>query len=105
MGLVLGLCTLYYVWRPVFSGTTYSKAMVKDSMFTAAILGTLYWVTGLSGVLYPQAAFLDPSLVGTKYDAKILGLPGQSVVFSLHAVLSWVAYSLEASRLSKVKGE
>ncbi|KAK5101119.1 hypothetical protein LTS08_004725 [Lithohypha guttulata] len=105
MGLLLGICTLYYVWRPVLAKSPYTKTMTRDSMFTAAILGTLYWITGLSGALYPGAAWLDDEFLNTKYDAKILGFPGQGPVFLAHACLSWIAYALEVRRLAKLKGE
>merc|ERR1711977_544507 len=41
MGLGLGLATLFYTWR---TGTLKSTEMVKDSLFTAAIFGSIYWV-------------------------------------------------------------
>ncbi len=55
MGLCLGLATLYYIYRPVSS-----KLLAADSLFTAAIVGSLYWVTGLSAILYPGSKGVDP---------------------------------------------
>ena len=103
MGFCLGLLTLYYVWRPVASSMPYTKAMTKDSMFSAALIGTLYWVTGISGGFYPGALFLDPEFIGTKYDQKVLGLPGQATVFMFHALGMWAAYGLETRRLGMLK--
>ncbi|KAK0100510.1 hypothetical protein ONS96_007784 [Cadophora gregata f. sp. sojae] len=57
MGLGLGLATLYYTWR---AGTLGSVAMARDSLFTAAIFGSIYWVTGLSAILYPGSLAVDP---------------------------------------------
>lgn len=74
-------------------------------MFSAALVGSLYWITGVSAALYPGSKFLDPEFIGTKYDAKILGFPGQGPVFVAHAVLCWVAYALEARRLGGLKAE
>ncbi|PVH82355.1 hypothetical protein DL98DRAFT_514092 [Cadophora sp. DSE1049] len=57
MGLGLGFATLFYTWR---TGSLNSVAMVKDSLFTAAIFGSIYWVTGLSAILYPGTLAVDP---------------------------------------------
>jgi len=57
MGLGLGLATLFYTWR---TGTLKSTEMVKDSLFTAAIFGSIYWITGLSAILYPGTLAVDP---------------------------------------------
>ena len=105
LGLVLGLTTLYFAWRPVLSSTSFTKAMSRDSMFSAALVGSLYWITGVSAGFYPGAKFLDPEFIGTKYDAKILGFPGQVPVFTAHFVLCWIAYALEAKRLGRLKVE
>ena len=51
-GLCLGFLTAYYTWR--------STPDLVDSLKTAAILGTIYWVTALSGTLYPDALAVDP---------------------------------------------
>lgn len=77
--------------------------MARDSAFFAALIGTVYWVTGLSAALYPGAKFLDPEFVGTKYEIVHFGIPGQVPVFALHALLAWVAYALEARRLGNLK--
>ena len=105
LGLVLGLTTLYFAWRPALSSITFTKVMVKDSMFSAAVVGSLYWITGISAALYPGAKFLDPEFIGSGYDKKILGLPGQAPVFIAHVVFCWVAYALEARRLGILKAE
>src|SRR5690348_17065230 len=52
LGLVLGMTTLYFAWRPFFSSVSFTKAMLKDSMFSAALIGSLYWITGISAALY-----------------------------------------------------
>lgn len=100
MGALLGLTTLYFTWRPVFSSIHYTPAAIRDSVFSAAWIGTLYWVTGLSGGFYPGAKFLDPEFEGSKYDVKRFGLPAQGIVFSVFSVLAWVGYALERRRLT-----
>lgn len=104
MGAVLGLTTLYYTWRPVLSSIHYTPTAIRDSMFSAAIIGSIYWITGLSGGLYPGAKFLDPEFLGTKYDMKFFGFPAQSVVFAIHLGLCWVGYVGEVWWLRGLKG-
>jgi len=105
LGLVLGFTTLYFAWRPAFSSISFTKTMIKDSMFSAALVGSLYWITGVTAGLYPGAKFLDPEFIGSKYDAKVLGLPGQAPVFVAHMVFCWIGYALEARRLGGMKVE
>ncbi|KAG4444310.1 hypothetical protein IFR05_000184 [Cadophora sp. M221] len=57
MGLGLGLATLFYTWRSMSSN---SVEMARDSLFTAAVFGSIYWVTGLSAILYPGTLAVDP---------------------------------------------
>lgn len=63
MGLCLGLATLYYTYRspptPLPNSST-SLIKKKEDFFTAAIFGSLYWITGLSAILYPGSAGVDP---------------------------------------------
>ena len=75
MGLCLGLLTLYYTWRPTRAP--------KDSLFTAALLGSLFWITGMSAILYPGTMWTDPEF---GEDAS------QRVPFAVLAVLPWVGY-------------
>ncbi|TVY56930.1 hypothetical protein LSUE1_G009703, partial [Lachnellula suecica] len=55
MGLCLGLITLFYTHR-----RTKSVNEEKESLRTAAVFGSLYWITGLSAILYPGSAGMDP---------------------------------------------
>ena len=55
LGLLLGLSAVYYAWRPLPS-----KRTAADSLFTAALLGSFYWVAGLSAILYPGSKGMDP---------------------------------------------
>lgn len=53
MGVCLALGTLYYTYRLV------GQEAAVDSLFTAAIFGSLYWITGLSAILYPGSKGMD----------------------------------------------
>jgi len=55
MGLSLGLLTLYYTHR-----RNVNVEAQRENLFTAMVLGSLYWVTGLSAVLYPGSLAVDP---------------------------------------------
>jgi hypothetical protein len=91
MGMGLGLLTLYITWR---AGTTKSTPEQSlDSAFLAALTGSMYWLTGMSAILYPGARWVDPEYDDGK-------LAPQIIVFSTMFVLSWVAYLLERQRLS-----
>lgn len=52
LGLTLGIATAYYTWR--------DTTKPKDSLRTAAIFGCLYYLAGLSAILYPGAMGTDP---------------------------------------------
>ncbi|PRP79946.1 hypothetical protein PROFUN_05922 [Planoprotostelium fungivorum] len=82
LGLLLGLLTLYYTWRLPSDGSVSSI----DSLFTAAITGSIYWLAGMSASFYPGSLAIDPEF-GT-------GFP-QLPLFAGAAVGSWVAYILE----------
>lgn len=85
MGLCLSLATLYYTHRPVLG-----KAAAVDSIFTAAVFGSLYWVTGLSAILYPGSKALDPEF-GDKW------FPQLPLFVSLLG-LTWIGGWLEMAR-------
>ena len=50
MTAVLGLSTLYYTWR-----SYPTVACGRQGVVTATLLGSLYWASGLSAILYPGA--------------------------------------------------
>ncbi|TEY40955.1 hypothetical protein BOTCAL_0411g00030 [Botryotinia calthae] len=78
LGALLGLVTLYYTWRfpsistpkskskvekkqtPESTESVWVRKMTRDSMITAAIAGSLYWIAGLSAILYPGSKAMDP---------------------------------------------
>lgn len=76
-GLLLGILTAYYTWR--------STTQPKDSMCTAAIFGSLYYVAGLSAILYPGTLAIDPEFGQ--------GFP-QFWLFVGLGVLPWLGYLL-----------
>ncbi|CAL3964497.1 hypothetical protein PZA11_002486 [Diplocarpon coronariae] len=82
LGLGLGLATLFYTYR-----RTTSVAMATDSLLTAAIFGSIYWITGLSAILYPGSLAVDPEFGE--------GFP-QFWLFVGLAVSSWLGWAVES---------
>ena len=83
-GLALGILTAYYTWR--------TTPQPKDSLRTAAIFGSLYYITALSGILYPGTRAVDPEFGE--------GFP-QAGLFVGFTGLPWLGYLLELRRLRR----
>ncbi|MCJ1391812.1 hypothetical protein MMC18_004679 [Xylographa bjoerkii] len=85
MNACLSLATLYYTFR-----RTPTAAAAKDSLFTAAIFGSLYWVTGMSAILYPGSLAMDPEFGE--------GFP-QAPIFVGLGLASWVGWWVETRQM------
>jgi len=83
MGVCLSLATLYYTFRPVPDDRA-----ANDSVFTAALFGSMYWLTGMSAILYPGSKGIDPEFGR--------GFP-QAPLFAGLFGLSWLGWWLEAA--------
>lgn len=83
-GLALGILTAYYTWR--------ATPQPKDSLMTAAIFGSLYYIAGLSAILYPGTLAVDPEFGE--------GFP-QFWLFAGMTGLPWLGYLLESRSLRK----
>ena len=90
MGVLLGLTSLYYAWR---RKSTLDGA--KEDLFIAAIAGSLYWISGLSAILYPGSLAVDPEF----------GRASQLFIFGPLLVASWVGWWIETSGKGKGKGK
>jgi hypothetical protein len=86
MGLVLGLTTLYYLYRGAST-----PELKSHFVHTAAWAGSIYWVTQLSAFLYPGSLAVDPEF-GTF--APQVYIAGSMLVFAFVGLL------LERSRLA-----
>lgn len=76
-GLTLGILTAYYTWR--------ATPQPKDSLRTAAILGSLYHVAAISAIFYPGTLAIDPEFgQGFPQLPLFLGMTG----------LPWLGYLL-----------
>ncbi len=89
--MLLGLVTLFYTWRPLLpGGAGLSADMVRDSLRTAAVTGSLYWIAGLAGALFPGSSGLDPEFGGP-------GFP-QAPAFTTFMALGITGWLLESWR-------
>ncbi|KAJ9604562.1 hypothetical protein H2200_010675 [Cladophialophora chaetospira] len=115
LGMCLGLLTVYFAWKPVLGTRSNATAKPiqgkgrkdeqaddsgsgmteKESITMSAVMGTLYWISGLSAILYPGTLWVDPEF-GT-------GAP-QAPIFVISIVLAWLGWAVEMRRLGKVKG-
>jgi hypothetical protein len=93
LGVLLALTSTYFAFRPAFSLLSPSEA--KHSILTAAVVGSLYCVAGISAIFYPGTHWFDP-----EYEMK--GMT-QREIFGAQVVVIWVAYYLEISRIGKAK--
>jgi hypothetical protein len=83
----LGVVGLYYIWRTPSLPTTAAKI---ESLFAAALFGSMFPVTGMSAILYPGSLAVDPEF-GT-------GFP-QKWIFGIPLVLNWIGYFMEKRRI------
>jgi len=90
MGVGLGLASLYYTFR-----STPNSAAAADSLFTAAIFGSLYWITGISAIFYPGSLAVDPEFGE--------GFP-QFPLFAGLLASTWTGWWLETRVLAAVGG-
>lgn len=87
MGLLLGSATLFYTFK-----TSSNRGVDKDRLFTAAMFGSVYWISGLSAILYPGAKGMDPEFGE--------GFPQFWLFLGLGAA-SWIGWWLESRNNSE----
>lgn len=87
MSVTLGAACLYYTWHTVSLPTAMAK---RESLFTAALIGSIYCFTGLTAILYPGTAGTDPEFGE--------GFP-QKWVFGIPLLINWVGYLVEKRRI------
>ncbi|KIW50355.1 hypothetical protein PV05_11951 [Exophiala xenobiotica] len=102
MGATLSLATLYYTWRGLGHGRSRDDRrdldagacleLEKESIKTATLFGSLYWVTAIAAWFFPGSLAVDPEF-GT-------GFP-QFPLFSGMLGLAWIGGWLEMRRLGR----
>ncbi|KAK0614412.1 hypothetical protein B0T14DRAFT_309009 [Immersiella caudata] len=90
LSVALGLATLFFTWRSSFLAPSTPAAVAarvaRDSLHTAVVVGTIYWLAGLIAVTYPGSAGSDPEF-GT-------GFP-QAPVFSAFTTVAVTGWAYE----------
>jgi hypothetical protein len=91
MSVALGAAALYYTWRSAALPTAIAK---KESLFAAALFGSIYCATALTAILYPGAAGMDPEF-GEGFPQKFFAVP---------LAINWIGYWLEKRRVDAEDG-
>ena len=88
MGVLLATLSSYFLIR----STSENKLEAKDNLFLAATVGSLYCIAGLSAILYPGTAWIDPEFIrkdGGTQKPVFFGIVG----------LMWIGYGIDAWRM------
>ena len=64
LGLLLGFASTYYLLRPAFNRGLSPKEE-RDSVWTAAVIGSMYCAAGVSAIWYPGTHWFDPEYAMT----------------------------------------
>ncbi|EGP87657.1 uncharacterized protein MYCGRDRAFT_42731 [Zymoseptoria tritici IPO323] len=90
LGAMQAALSIYLILRP-----TANKTEKRDSLWLAALVGSLYCAAGLSAILYPGTKWADPEFAANGE---------QKFIFGGCVVLIWAGYWVETRRLQHVKG-
>jgi hypothetical protein len=63
MGSLLGLGTLFFLWRP--------RGEPSTNLLAAGTLAALYWVSQMAAFLLPDVSYTDPEFVGPEGPAAV----------------------------------
>lgn len=84
LSTALGVATLFLTWRPLLETT--SREVARDSLKIAAFTGSIYWITGLTAILFPGSDGLDPEFGGPGFPQR----PFFILLGTLGLVGSWL---------------
>lgn len=93
LSVLLGATSLYLFFR---RGS--SRKEKQHDLFNAAVVGSLYCLSGLVAISFPGTAWADP-------DHKLPITYIQAYLFSLQLVLNWLGYFLELRGLNAIKAQ
>ncbi|KUI61790.1 hypothetical protein VP1G_08959 [Cytospora mali] len=85
LSTTLGVATMFLTWRSLFLST--SRQLDRWSLQVAAFTGSIYWLTGLTAIYFPEADGLDPEFGGP-------GFPQRPLFITL-AALGFIGSFLE----------
>ena len=92
LSILLSSTSLYLLFR---QPATWSIAQQVDNLFLAGWVGSFYLAAGLSAILYPGTAWLDPEF----RKVKDVDEPAQLWVFGGALVVLWLGWALERRRV------
>ena len=92
-GALAALAAIYLLAQPARHGIP----AARDTLFAAALVGSLTTTAGLSAILYPGTAWMDP-----EFDTGAAVGP-QAYIFAGQLALNWILYSIEKRRLVKLE--
>ena len=94
-GLLLGMCIIYFLH---FSGASvplttpvFREQILRKNLDVSLVLVHLYYVPGLSGILYPGAAWTDPEFGNGRL---------QLYLFSALLMMGWLGWWVETRRIA-----
>ncbi|KAH8881197.1 hypothetical protein GQ53DRAFT_668284 [Thozetella sp. PMI_491] len=92
LSVILGGATLWYAWQSSImkpKTPVLAAQLKRESLRVAAFTGSIYWLAGLSAILYPGTMGLDPEFGGP-------GFP-QRPIFIGFACLALTGWFLESA--------
>ncbi|KJX99700.1 hypothetical protein TI39_contig353g00050 [Zymoseptoria brevis] len=89
LGAMQAALSIYLILRPAAN-----KTEKTDSLWLAALVGSLYCAAGLSAILYPGTQWADPESAGNG---------DQKFIFGGCIVAIWAGFWFETRRLQHVK--
>lgn len=90
LGILLALTSISFLIKSTHPST--SKAALKDSLFWAATIGSLYCLAGLSAIWYPGTAWADPEF---RSEGQLTQMP----IFGGVVVGMWTGFGTEVWRM------
>ncbi|KAL1305145.1 hypothetical protein AAFC00_002070 [Neodothiora populina] len=98
LGVLLAATSIYHTFRssnPASSSSPVAAAQQqKDSLWTAAVVGCLYCLAGLSAILYPGTTWSDPPASGSP----------QVWLFPSLVLMNWGGYAVATMHLGQTSG-
>ena len=93
LSVLLGAATMWYTWQSSVvraSSPALAAQLKRESLRTAVLTGTIYWIAGFAAILFPNTSGLDPEFGGP-------GFP-QAPAFFVFASLGVAGWLLESVR-------
>ncbi|ROV87661.1 hypothetical protein VSDG_09645 [Cytospora chrysosperma] len=80
LSTVLGAATMFLTWRSLIMKT--SRQLDRWSIQMAAFTGSIYWLTGLAAIYFPNTDGLDPEFGGPGFPQRPIFLTLAALAFA-----------------------